>query len=38
MLKVRMVSQDVFRALRLIKPIRQIETVESITASCLSMA
>jgi hypothetical protein len=37
MLKVRMVSQDVFRALRLMKPIRQIETVEMmISANCFT--
>lgn len=37
MLKVRMVSQDVFRALRLMKPIRQIETVEMmISANCVT--
>ena len=35
MLKIRMVSQDVFLALRLMKPIRQIETVEMmISANC----
>ncbi|MGO4003749.1 plasmid partitioning protein RepB C-terminal domain-containing protein [Pseudomonas fluorescens] len=37
MLKVRMVSQDVFRSLRLMKPIRQIETVEMmISANCFT--
>jgi hypothetical protein len=37
MLKVRMVSQDVFRALRQMKPIRQIETVEMmISANCFT--
>jgi ParB-like chromosome segregation protein Spo0J len=37
MLKVRMVSQDVFRALRMMKPIRQIETVEMmISANCFT--
>lgn len=37
MLKVRMVSQDVFRSLRQMKPIRQIETVEMmISANCFT--
>lgn len=37
MLKVRMVAQDVFRALRQMKPIRQIETVEMmISANCFT--
>ncbi|WP_338584218.1 plasmid partitioning protein RepB C-terminal domain-containing protein [Pseudomonas sp. MAG733B] len=37
MLKVRMVSQDVFRCLRQMKPIRQIETVEMmISANCFT--
>lgn len=37
MLKVRMVSQDVFRSLRMMKPIRQIETVEMmISANCFT--
>ena len=37
MLKVRMVSQDVFRALRQMKPIRQIETVEMmVSANCFT--
>lgn len=37
MLKVRMVSQDVFRTLRQMKPIRQIETVEMmISANCFT--
>jgi ParB-like chromosome segregation protein Spo0J len=37
MLRVRMVSQDVFRSLRQMKPIRQIETVEMmISANCFT--
>lgn len=37
MLKVRMVPQDVFRSLRQMKPIRQIETVEMmISANCFT--
>lgn len=37
MLKVRMVAQDVFRSLRQMKPIRQIETVEMmISANCFT--
>jgi len=37
MLKVRMVSQDVFRSLRQMKPLRQIETVEMmISANCFT--
>lgn len=37
MLKVRMVAQDVFRALRQMKPIRQIETVEMmVSANCFT--
>lgn len=37
MLKVKMVSQDVFRTLRKMKPMRQIETVElMVSANCFT--
>ncbi len=39
MLKVRMVAQDIFRVLRKMKPMRQIETVEMmISANCFTLS
>lgn len=39
MLKVRMIARDVFRVLRKMKPIRQIETVEMmISANCFTQS
>ena len=39
MLKVRMVAHDVFRVLRKMKPMRQIETVEMmISANCFTQS
>ena len=39
MLKVKMVSQDVFRTLRKMKPMRQIETVElMVSANCFTQS